>query len=273
MKEITLKKTFIANSSFGIGLDIRCQTSQGHKRLSWECSQGRHGCCHLCCHPVHVLTEHHAPWPSPEQQTYNVQTHLVNCFSDWRPPPARAHLNKRMLDKAPDPQTGDLPPAQANVTSAFLIKRLFLRLEIASSTERRWGTPEKKGVEIFQLNVYFWILPPQLASACLPAKHASECSATYAVRWPSVCRGIQVPGEEWGWRRPHSREVGFSYRVAFSGRMELGICGLRSWSCSLSAGHHPPRWPSGSVSNCRPPLELYRHDWGSHPPHPFHHNF
>ena len=104
---------------------------------------------------VHVLTEHHAPWPSPEQQTYNVQTHLVNCSSDWRPPPARAHLNKRMLDKAPDPQTGDLPPAQAHVTSAFLIKRLFLRLEIASSTERRWGTPEKKGVEIFQLNVYF----------------------------------------------------------------------------------------------------------------------
>ena len=47
------------------------------------------------------------------------------------------------------------PPAQAHVTSAFLIKRLFLRLEIASSTERRWGTPEKKGVEIFQLNVYF----------------------------------------------------------------------------------------------------------------------
>ena len=104
---------------------------------------------------VHVLTERHAPWPSPEQQTYNVQTHLVNCSSDWRPPPARAHLNKRMLDKAPDPQTGDLPPAQAHVTSAFLIKRLFLRLEIASSTERRWGTPEKKGVEIFQLNVYF----------------------------------------------------------------------------------------------------------------------
>ena len=81
---------------------------------------------------VHVLTEHHAPWPSPEQQTYNVQTHLVNCSSDWRPPPAQAH-----------------------VTSAFLIKRLFLRLEIASSTERLWGTPEKKEVEIFQLNVYF----------------------------------------------------------------------------------------------------------------------
>ena len=199
---------------------------------------------------VHVLTEHHAPWPSPEQQTYNVQTHLVNCSTDWRPPPARAHPFKRFLDKVPDPQTGD---------------RLLHRASM--------GNTRKKGVEIFQLNVYFWILPPQLTSARLPAKHASECSATYAVRWPSVCRGIQVPGEEWGWRRPHSREAGFSYRVAFSGKRELGFCGLRSWSCSLSAGHHPPRWPSGSVSNCRPPLELYRHDWGSHPPHPFHHNF
>ena len=171
MKEITLKKTFIANSSFGIGLDIRCQTSQGHKRLSWECSQGRHGCCHLCCHPVHVLTEHHAPWPSPEQQTYNVQTHLVNCSTDWRPPPARAHPFKRFLDKVPDPQTGD---------------RLLHRASM--------GNTRKKGVEIFQLNVYFWILPPQLASVRLPAKHASECSATY-----TRCAG-QVFAEEFRYR-------------------------------------------------------------------------
>ena len=47
-----------------------------------------------------------------------------------------------------------------------------------------------------------------------------------------------------------------------------GCLRARSWSCSISAGHHPPHWPSSSVSKCRPPLELYRHDWGSYQPHP-----